>query len=226
MIGSGSLSVFTTCYQPSWGRHKPRTRPAVGWQEYKTVGAAGYWQYFGAAAGDSGKYYYSYDLGSWHIIVLNDQYKYAPINSGSVQETWLRADLAGTSKPCILAIWSQPRFSSSQAAPRDVTLTAWNDLYAAGADVVLNGDFVNYERFAPQTPTGAADPVGGIRQFVVGTGGRVAFTSFTTTAPNSEVRNNNTYGVMKFTLEAGSYSWQFVPVGGSTFTDSGSGTCH
>ena len=226
MIGSGSLSVFTTCYGPSWGRHKPRTRPAVGWQEYKTPGAAGYWQYFGAATGDSGKYYYSYDLGSWHIIVLNDQWKNAPINAGSPQETWLRADLATTTQPCIMALWSQPRFSSSQSSPRSVTLDAWRDLYAAGADVVVNGDFVNYERFAPQTPDGAADPVGGIRQFVVGTGGRVAFTSFTTAAPNSEVRNNNTYGVMKFTLGAGSYSWQFVPVGGSTFTDSGSGNCH
>jgi hypothetical protein len=222
---TGSLADFTNCYGPSWGRHRARTRPAVGYKEYLTAGAAGHFQYFGSAAGDSGLYYYSYDVGDWHIIVLNDQSSQVPTKAGSPQELWLRADLAASAKQCTLAYWEHPRFSSSEATPRSSVKPFWDALYAAGADVVLNAHDRNYERFAPQTPTEVADPQNGIRQFVVGTGGQL-HTAFGTVRPNSEVRNSTTFGVLKLTLGSGSYSWEFIPVAGGTFIDSGTGTCH
>ncbi|HEU5262515.1 MAG TPA: invasin domain 3-containing protein [Gemmatimonadales bacterium] len=225
-VVDGSPADFTNCYDPSWGRHKARTRPAVGDKEYLTAGAAGYGGYFGAAAGEAGSYYYSYDVGDWHIIVLNDNWTYVPTKVGSVQEQWLQADLAASTKQCTLAIWHQPRFSSSSSTPRSAVKTFWDDLYAAGAEVVVNAHFRNYERFAPQTSDGVADPQNGIRQFVVGTGGQTGFQTFTSVAPNSEVRNSSTFGVLKLTLSAGSYAWEFIPAAGGTFTDSGNGTCH
>ena len=219
---SGSLADFQTCYDPSWGRHKARTRPTPGAFDYQTAGAAGYFSYFGAAAGTSGQGYYSYDLGSWHIIALNSNISTA---AGSAQELWLKADLAATTKPCILAYWSHPRFSSYSTYVRPEVKPLWDDLYAAGADVVLAGHYRLYERFAPQTPAGVRDDATGIRQFTVGTGGHGVET-FGTPQPNSEVRQSGTYGVLKLTLRATGYDWQFVPIAGQTFTDTGSNNCH
>ncbi|OLC36022.1 MAG: hypothetical protein AUH81_08805 [Candidatus Rokubacteria bacterium 13_1_40CM_4_69_5] len=216
------LSDFQNCYQPSWGRHKARTRPSAGDKEYQVTGAAGYWQYFGAVTGDSGKYYYSYDLGAWHIIVLNSE---IDMSAGSPQDQWLRADLAASPKQCTLAYWHTQLFSSSGTSYRTTVVPLWNDLYAAGAEIVVNGHARLYERFAPQNPTGGLDQVSGIRQFTVGTGG-YNIDTFGTVRANSEVRNSGTYGVLKLTLLPGSYTWQFYPVAGQTFTDSGSGTCH
>jgi hypothetical protein len=219
---SGSLTDFQTCYDPTWGRQKARTRPTPGDLDYQTAGAAGYFSYFGAAAGTSGQGYYSYDLGSWHIIAMNSNISMAV---GSAQEVWLKADLAATTKPCILAYWHHPRFSSYSTAVRPEVKPLWDALFAAHADVVLNGHYRLYERFGPQTPDEVRNDATGIRQFTVGTGGH-GVEPFGTPRPNSEVRESGTYGVLKLTLRPAGYDWQFVPIAGQTFTDSGTTVCH
>jgi hypothetical protein len=221
---NGSDADFNNCYHPTWGRHKARTRPAIADGEYGTPGAAGYFNYFGAAAGDPGKGYYSYDVGSWHIIVLNSQCsQVGGCGPNSAQGQWLQADLAANPRTCILAIHHEPLFSSKGG---DVDLREfWVPLYQAGADIVLSGHRHMYERFALQNPDGVADPGRGIRQFVVGTGGGSLTSDPTGIALNSEVSNNTTYGVLKLTLYPTSYDWQFIPIAGQTFTDAGSANC-
>lgn len=221
---NGTLTEFNNCYDPTWGRHKSRTFPSAGNHEYNTPGATGYYAYFGAPAGDPAKGYYSYDLGDWHIIVLNSN---IARDAGSAQITWLNSDLAANAgKACTLAYWHHPRFSSGSGHGNNTSVQEfWNSLYAANADIILGGHDHTYERFAPQNPSGVADPARGIREFVVGTGGRSHYALGTLKA-NSEVFNSGTFGVLKLTLSAGGYSWQFVPVAGGTFTDSGSGSCH
>ena len=226
VYASGSTSDFATCYDPTWGRHKVRTRPAVGDKEYQTAGATGYFGYFGAAAGDPAKGYYSYDLSDWHIIVLNSGSSGISTKAGSPQELWLRADLAANTKRCIAAYWHHARFSSSGSAVRSSIKPLWDDLYAAHADLVVNAHARVYERFAPQTPAGAADPQNGIREFIVGTGGQGSDAFNTTPTPNSEVRISGTFGILRLTLGAGSFSWSFIPIAGQTATDAGSGSCH
>ncbi len=218
----GTLDQYNRCYNPTWGRHKARTAPTPGDWDYKTAGAAGYFGYFGAAAGDPSQGYYSYDLGAWHVIVLNSN---IARGAGSAQEQWLRGDLAAHPARCTLAYWHHPLFDSKDS-PNTSVQPLWNDLYAAGAELVINAHYVFYERFAPQTPAGAADPSFGIRELVVGTGGGGDATKFGTIRANSEVRNSGTFGVLKLTLDDGSYAWQFVPIPGKSFTDSGTGTCH
>jgi hypothetical protein len=220
----GTAAEYTRCYGPSWGRHKARTRPSPGNHEYQTPGAAGYFAYYGSIAGPTGKGYYSYDLGDWHIISLNSN---IGMNAGSPQEAWLRADLAANQKSCTLAYWHHPRFTSGvMYGNQPSTQPLWQALYEAGAEIIIAGHEHNYERFAPQTPTGAADPAAGIRQFVVGTGGAGLYDDQHAPAPNSEVFEGTTYGVLKLTLMADGYSWEFIPVAGRSFTDSGSGSCH
>src|SRR5581483_6223433 len=214
------------CYAPTWGRFKARTRPAVGNHEYVTPGAAGYFAYFGAAAGDPATGYYSYDLGAWHVIVLNGNCgEVGGCGAGSAQQQWLAADLAAHPVVCTLAYWHQPRFSSGPHASDGAYRPFWQTLYDAGADVVLNGHDHIYERFLPQTPGGLLDTARGLRQFTVGTGGAsqygIAFPLAT-----SEVRNGQVYGVLKLTLHPRGYDWEFVPVAGESFTDSGSDHCH
>jgi hypothetical protein len=217
----GSDADYANCYAPTWGRHKARTRPVPGNHEYHTAGASGYFNYFGAAAAGPGGYY-SYDVGEWHVVVLNSN---IARDAGSAQIAWLRQDLAASTRQCTLAYWHHPRFSSG-AHGNDASMQPfWDELYAAGAELVLVGHDHDYERFAPQTPTGAADPVSGIRQFVVGTGGR-SLRGLGTVRPNSEVFRSDTHGVLKLTLGAGSYAWEFVPIAGKTFTDGGTGGCH
>ena len=223
---SGSTTDFTSCYDPTWGRQRARTRPAVGDKDYQTTGASGYFSYFGAAAGDASQGYYSYDLTDWHVIVLNSGSSAVSTKLGSPQEQWLRADLVANTKRCILAYWQHPLFSSSGSAFNSSIKPLWDDLYAAHADIAVNGHYQVYERFAPQTPAEVADPDDGIRQFTVGTGGIGAQGFSTTIRPNSEVRSSGTFGVLELTLGAGAYSWQFIPVAGQTFTDTGSGACH
>jgi len=221
---NGTAAEFTNCYAPSWGRHLGRTHPSPGNHDYNTPGATGYYGYFGAAAGDPSTGYYSYDLGGWHLIVLNSNLSMA---AGSAQEQWLRADLAAhQSAGCTLAYWHHPRFSSGSGHGNEpAAQPLWQALYDYNADLVLSGHDHDYERFASQTPAGAADPVRGIREFVVGTGGRSHY-GLGTLQPNSQVFNGATFGVLKLTLSSGGYSWQFIPVAGSSFTDSGSATCH
>ena len=219
---NGTASNFLDCYEPSWGRHKARTYPSAGNHDYRTKGAEGYYDYFGSVAGDPDKGYYSYDLGTWHIIVLNSN---IPVEVGSPQEEWLRADLASHPVACTLAYWHHPRFSSGNHHGSNTEVQGfWQDLYDYGADVVLGGHEHNYERFAPQDPQGFADPLRGIRQFVIGSGGRSHY-GFGSPITNSEARNDDTYGVLKLTLHSNSYSWEFVPEAGKTFTDSGSAPC-
>lgn len=220
----GSAEDFADCYDPSWGRHKARTHPTPGNHDYRTPGASGYFAYFGTEAGAPDKGYYSYDLGTWHIIVLNSN---IDMNSGSLQEQWLRADLASHPKQCVLAYWHHPLFSSSRHGRKRVK-PLWQALYAAKAEIVLTGHDHVYERFGPQTPDGEADPDGGIRAFVVGTGG-AGLDRFRTTAANSEFRYNRTHGVLRLVLHDGSYQWEFIAMlfpGRMRVIDSGSGSCH
>jgi hypothetical protein len=224
----GSNTDFANCYDPGWGQEiKARTWPALGNHEYNTAGASGYFNYFGSVAGDSTKGYYSHDLGSWHIIVLNSNCSQIAggCDAGSPQEQWLKDDLALHPNVCTLAYWHHPRFSSGSHGNLPDSGVFWNDLYRAGADVVLNGHDHSYERFAPQNPSGVYDPAQGIREFVVGTGG-AAFTGFGTAKPNSEKRIARTNGVLKMTLHPDGYDWQFVTAPGATVADSGGGQCH
>jgi uncharacterized protein YjdB len=217
----GTAEDFANCYDPTWGRHKSRTRPSAGNHDYHTSGATGYFDYFGSAAGARGEGYYSYDLGDWHVVALNSNIS---MSAGSSQEQWLRADLAATTKRCVAAYWHHPRFSSGDHGNSSRSQAIWEALYDAGAEVVLAGHDHVYERFAPQTPNAVADTERGIREFVVGTGGKSLY-GFGTPEPNSEVRYNSTDGVLKLTLRSDGYDWQFIPTSGS-FSDTGSGTCH
>jgi PKD repeat protein len=224
---NGSAAEYANCYDPTWGTQKGRTLPAPGNHEYQTPGATGYFGYFGATAGDPSRGYYGYDLGSWHVIVLNSECAYiGGCGAGSPEEQWLRADLAEHASANVLAIWHKPRFSSGTTHGSDPTMGPfWNALYEYGADIILNGHEHNYERFAPQSPFGVSDATYGIRELVSGTGGASHY-PFGSPIANSEVRNNTTFGVLKLTLDAASYSWEFVPVGGGSFTDSGTTTTH
>ena len=220
-----TLSKFNASYDPSWGRVKSITKPAPGNHEYQSGNANGYYQYFGAAAGDPAKGYYSYDLGGWHVVALNSNCSFVGgCGAGSVQEQWLRADLAANPASCTLAYWHHPRFSSGEHGS-DSTYTAfWQALYDANADLVLVGHDHDYERFAPQTASGALDFARGIREFVVGSGGKNVRT-FPTVRPNSEARDVTSLGVLELTLGANAYEWRFRAAVGS-FTDSGSASCH
>jgi acid phosphatase type 7 len=222
----GTAQQFDECYTPSWGRFKSRTRPTPGNHDYATAGAAPYYAYFGATAGDPGKGYYSYDLGTWHIIVLNSNcWAVGGCAANSPQYRWLVADLAAHPALCTLAYWHHPRFSSGQHGNSIDVQPFWQALYDSDADVVLNGHDHTYERFAPQTPAGKLDKVRGIREFVVGSGGFNHY-AFTHPAANSVSRKYGAYGVLKLTLHTHSFDWQFVPEPGKTFSDSGRVDCH
>lgn len=222
----GSTGQYADCYGPTWGRHKDRTRPAAGNHDYQTPGAAGYKDYFGSAATNAeGKTWYSYELGTWHIVVLDSNCRAAGgCEATSKQGRWLAADLAASKSSCTLAIWHHPRFSSGEHGnDRDVA-PFWQALYDAGADVIVNGHDHDYELFAPQTPDGVEDRTRGIREFVVGTGG-AELRKFPRTVANSELRVAVTHGVIKFTLHDGSYDWAWLPTSGPV-SNSGSGPCH
>jgi len=223
---NGGYRKFLKSYDPSWGRVKTISHPVVGNHEYLTAGAAGYFRYFGAAAGDPDKGYYSFDLGAWHLVALNSNCsQVGGCGPGSPQASWLSQDLATHPEVCTLAYWHHPRFSSGPHGSDPAYSTFWEKLYKAGADVVLNGHDHDYERFAPQMPSGSSDPFFGIREFVVGTGGNSLY-AFSTTQANSEVRRSDTFGIVKLTLHPAGYDWQFVPEAGRSFTDSGSTLCH
>jgi calcineurin-like phosphoesterase family protein len=229
----GAAEDFAECYDPSWGQFKERTKPTPGNHDYYTQGASGYFDYFGKAAGEPDEGYYSYDRGSWHMVSLNSNCaeKGVRCGAGSAQREWLEEDLAAANAAddgqCTLAYMHHPRFSSGEKRGSHASLEPlWEALYEGGADVVLSAHEHNYERFAPQDPYGKADPQRGIRQFVVGTGGKSHYPIVDPLA-TSEVQNDKTYGVLKLTLRPRSYEWRFVPVEGAQgFTDSGSTRCH
>jgi hypothetical protein len=222
----GALDAFQRFYDPAWGRLKSISRPAPGNHEYGTSGAAGYFAYFGAAAGSPSTGYYSYNLGRWHLIALNSNCgSVGGCGAASPQVKWLESDLASHPASCTLAYWHAPHFSSGPHGDGGSTDDFWKTLYDGGADVILNGHDHDYERFGPQTPDGRAGPAYGIREFVVGTGGRSHY-AFSEIKPNSQVRNDDTFGVLVLTLHDAAYSWRFVPVAGQTFSDSGTASCH
>src|SRR5579872_10860 len=227
-LSDGTAEEFANCYDKTWGAFKSRTRPAPGNHEFHSAGGAPYFDYFGAAAGDPKRGYYSYNLGAWHIIALNGECKdVGGCQAGSSEEKWLRQDLQAHPAACMLAYWHEPRFSSGAAHGNDADFIAfWQDLYNARATIVLNGHDHDYERFAPQDPDGKADPARGIREFVVGTGGNHERTFAASPDPNSEVRMTGMFGVLKLTLHAHSYDWEFIPEAGKSFHDSGSSNCH
>jgi len=215
-----TASLLAECYEPAWGRHKARTLATIGNHDYEEGSGAPYYAYFGAAAGPALRGYYSTTVGSWQIISLNSNIASGP---GSAQYEWLRGELAANPATCTLAMWHHPVFSSGPNGNSSQMREAWRLLQQFGADVVLNGHDHDYERFAPQDADGKAN-ARGIREFVVGTGG-VSLYDRVTSQPNSEASDNRTWGVLKLTLKSESYTWEFVPIAGQSFRDSGSGSC-
>lgn len=213
----GTAAQFRDCYGPGWGRHRGRTRPSPGNHDYHVTDAAGYFGYFGSRAGPAGRGYYAYDRGAWRVYSLNSEVLSA------AQLAWLKADLAAHPSRCSLAYWHHPRFSSGRHGNRPEIGSLWRPLYLAGVELVVNGHDHDYERFAPQRPSGLRTWKG-IRQFVVGTGG-AGLRDFESVQPNSLARQASAHGVLKLVLRDGSYSWRFVSVDG-TYTDSGSARCH
>lgn len=218
---SGTAAEFATCYQPTWGRHRARTRPAPGNHEYRTRGAAPYYAYFGAAAGPPGRGYYSFDVAGWHVVSLNTN---VDVSVGSTQEQWLRADLAANPTRCTLAFWHHARFGSGRQGSEDYLEPLWQALYEARADVILQAHNHTYERFAPLAPDGRVDPERGIRSFIVGTGG-VGLHAFDAVVPGSEMRYNRSPGVLKLSLAPDGYVWEFIATQHSAVVDRGEGRC-
>jgi hypothetical protein len=214
----GSAHDYASCFDPAWGSLRDRLRPVPGNHDYQTKGAAGYFSYFGSAAGTTGQGWYSYDLGDWHLIALNsDCDAIGGCGTGSPQLAWLKADLAAHEAQCTLAYWHHPRFSSGMHGDDSMTDPPWTALRNAGADIVLSGHDHDYERLAP---------IDGIREFVVGTGGRSLYAWPGAAGPHTEVRANDTYGLLELQLGANSYAWRFIRAAGGSFSDAGSGTCH
>lgn len=224
---AGTTPAFNASYRPSWGRVDAIAHPVVGNHEYGTPGAAQYFQYFGASAGMPGHGWYSYELGSWHVIALNANCALIDggCGTGSPEETWLRADLASHPVQCTLAYWHQPLFTSGQEGPAVAMSTIWADLTSAGADLVLNGHEHDYERFAPQTATGQLDTAHGMPEIIAGTGGANHRALHKTRMPNSVTSDSTSFGFLDLALNSGAYSWNFVPVAGGTFHDSGTASC-
>jgi hypothetical protein len=225
---AGTPRDFRESYAPTWGRFKSITSAVIGNHEYGHVDGRGYWDYFGPLGGTAPNGYYSFDLGTWHLIALNDVCEEPTVTCGpgSAQEQWLRADLAAHPNRCTLAFMHEPVFTSGEEGPQPMADAFFNALYEAGADVLLAGHNHNYERFAPQGPGNVLNLTGGVQEIVVGTGGRDLQGFHATLAPNSETRNGDTYGVLTLRLHPSSYDWQFVPEPGRTFTDAGSQPCH
>lgn len=218
---NGSASDFRNCYEPHWGRHRARTRPVPGNHDYHTAGGADYYAYFEGNAGPPGIGYYSYAAGPWRIIALNSETQAGP---GSMQLQWLRSELIRSNLRCTMAYWHKPLFTSGPNGPNRDMREMWRVLYDFNVDLVVTGHDHLYERFAPQDADGRLDPARGIRQITVGTGGGPLYTPITSAA-NTEALGIG-HGVLKLTLADGSYQWEFLPVPGNSFADSGMAPCH
>jgi hypothetical protein len=225
---NGTATEFANCYDPAWGAVKARTRPAPGNHDWNSGNLDGYNGYFGSAATDvNGKSYYSYDIAAsnWHVVVLDTECARVTggCGAGSAQELWLRADLSANSTKNVITVWHKPRYSSAVTNLTDLQ-PFYDDLYAFGVDILLQGHDHVYERMDPMNAAGVADPAYGVRQFTVGTGG-ASLQSCGTLLPNS-VKCGSPFGVLKFTLHASSYDWVFLPIAGTTFDDSGTASVH
>lgn len=223
----GELADFQSSYGPTWGRFAEITYPAPGNHEYRTAGAAGYFDYFGLRAGKPDAGWYSVDIAGWHVVVLNSECEQiGGCGRDSDQRRWLIEDLAANPTRCSLAVWHQARFSSGEKHGDNREYSQlWQDLQDANAELVLNGHDHTYERFGPQRADGTADPKRGVVAFVVGTGGK-ELRGFGPPRSNSIVRSDATFGVLELTLRSEGYSWRFVGLPGSTFSDEGSAACH
>ena len=226
VYSGGTAEEFGSCYAETWGRFRDRTRPSPGNHDYDTDDASGYFGYFGDAAGTPGEGYYSYEAGDWQVLALNSNCdEIGGCDQGSPQEVWLRDELSSSDAECTLAYWHHALFSSGDHGSDPATRALFQALYDDGADLVVTGHVHNFERFAPQDPDGVHDPVSGIRQLVVGTGGAGA-TSFQDIAPNSEARFADGLGILELRLYADGYEWEFHAGEGSQFTDVGIEACH
>jgi acid phosphatase type 7 len=223
---NGTSQEFADCYNPSWGTFKARTRPVPGNHDYNTTNATGYYGYYGAKAGDPNKGYYSYNLGAWHIAVVNSNCAaIGGCEAGSVQEKWLRSDIKASANKCQIVMWHHPRFSSGlEHGNAEFMADIWKAATENGVELVLSGHEHTYERFAPMNAAGEAD-ASGTTEFVVGSGG-ISHYHAGIKKPNSQVFNDDTWGVLKLKLQASGYEFQFLPELGKSFTDSGSGICH
>ena len=221
---AGSLAGFQGSFDRTWGRFRDRMHPALGNHEYGTPGAAGYFAYFGAHAGRPGEGWYSYELGSWHVVVLNANCDIVGCGPDSPQQRWLRADLSAHPRRCTLAYWHQPRFSSGLHGSDDALAPLWRTLQRGGADVALSGHDHDYERFAPQDARGRLDRAHGIVQFVVGTGGKSHYPILL--AHRTSRAHASVFGVLRLTLDRGAYAWRFVAEPGVGFRDRGTARCH
>lgn len=222
----GKRSEFDSCYAPTWGQFKGRTRPAPGNHDYHTAGAAGYFSYFGDRAGLDDRGYYAFDRGAWRIYSLNSMCsEIGGCGAGSAEIAWLKADLAAHPSNCSLAYWHHPRYSSGEHGNNDSMDEIWDVLYDGGVDLALAGHDHSYERFAPMDKAGNIAPDMGITSFVVGTGGR-EFYEFDEILPTSRARASGVAGVIELTLQPGSWSSRFVPVPDGAFTDRAQDVCH
>ncbi|MFI0374043.1 proprotein convertase P-domain-containing protein [Actinomadura sp. 1N219] len=219
---SGTLSEYNGPYKRTWGAFLDKTRPTPGNHDYKTSGARGYFDFYGARAGEPGKGWYSWDVGDWHFVALNSN---VSMSAGSAQEQWLRQDLAANTKPCTAAYLHHPLYNIGNHSPSTGTRPLWKALYDHKADLMLAGHDHNYQRWALQDHQGKADP-NGIREILVGTGGKSFYSVSSTNPPNLQAKNANTHGVLKLTLSSTGYKADFVPIAGRTFTDTSSATCH
>jgi hypothetical protein len=222
---NGSPEEFQRCFEPAWGRHKARIRPSPGNHDYNTRGAAGYFGYFGDAAGRPGAGWYSYEVGAWHVVSLDSNCTVVGCGRNSPQGRWLQADLAAHPARCTAAYWHHPRFSSGLHGSSEAMADLFTILHEAGADVVLAGHDHHYERILPLDPGGRLDRERGIRSFIVGTGGRHLYPTGLV-VPGSELRHSETFGVLRLDLSDDGYRWRFLRSRGTPFTDAGSGRCH
>jgi acid phosphatase type 7 len=226
----GTPEEYHDCVSGSWGRFKDRIYPVPGNHDYQTSHAYGYFSYFGEAAGDPHTGYYSFNLGAWHIVMLNSEcHEIGGCQPGSSEETWLKADLAAWPARCTLAVIHRPLFVSG-ASNNPQVRALWQDLYDAGAEIVISGHEHRYEHFIPVDPEGRSDPVRGIQEIMVGTGGAVLEDPKSGVLPSSVVIIPKEYGIIKLNLHPTSYAWQFIPVEDGdepdVVADSGQGTCH
>lgn len=217
----GAAADFA-CFDQAWGPFKSAMIPVPGNHEYNTPGATPYFDYFGSLAGPAGLGYYATDVGSWRIYALDSECAFVDCTA---ELAWLVNDLAANPRQCTIGIWHEPRFSSGMHGDSSWVVPFYQALYDADAELVLSGHDHDYERFEPMDPSGNLDVATGIREFIVGTGGIGSY-ALSSIHANSAIRQTGTYGVLQLTLHAASYDWQFIPVAGKTFTDSGSGTCH